>query len=555
MLGALQGRCGTGCLTALALVMATAVEARVTRIVIDGKVTPAFDGARFGAAGPYETIAGRAFGELDPSDRRNRVIQDIALAPRNARGMVEYVASFQLVKPVDMTKASGLMWHDVPNRARRTAIGAERADGDIGLTSGWQGDSAGRTVPAADNEYVVVPVAKSPDGSAVTGPVMARIFNAGGKDSQTMMVYANPMPYRPATLDTTQAKLVTHASETIDGKIGAIAEIAPSDWAFAKCDAATPFPGKPDPTQICLKDGFDPKLLYQVVFTAKDPPVLGIGFAAFRDVGAFFRYAAQDDAGTPNPVAGRVSWSITRGVSQSGNFVRGLIGFGFNEDEAGRSVHDGAWPIIAGRRISLNLRFALPDGVSRLYEVGNEGPQWWDDAPDAVRGLSSAGVLDRCNATHTCPKIIEHFGATEFWGLKMSPELVGSAGDGDLPLPDDVRRYYIPSTQHGGGRGGFSTEPAVPPACPGAGWGKGVLADNPVPHTETVNALRAHFRAWVMKGVAPPPSRYPTLKAGTLVDATAAALGFPALPGLPPHAPDGLINPGIAVQRYGRLRR
>jgi hypothetical protein len=536
------------CITATGLILATtiAAQARVTRIVIDNKVSPAFNGASFGNAGQYETLAGRAFGELDPNDPRNAVIQDIKLAPRNARGLVEYTASFQLVKPVDMTKASRLMWHDVPNRGRRLAIvPIERANGDIGLSSGWQGDNAGSTVPGPDNDIVTVPVAKNPDGSAIAGRVLARIFNAGGRDSQTMMVYANPMPYRPETLDTRDASLTTHASETIDGVIGATATIPSGDWAFARCSAENPFPGTPDPTQICLKDGFDAKLLYQVVFTAKDPPVLGIGFAAFRDVGSFFRNATKDDTGTPNPVANGVSFAINRGVSQSGNFVRGFLHFGFNEDEAGRQVYDGAWPIIAGRRIALNVRFAMPDGVLRLYEMGSEGPQWWDDAPDPVRGLPSGGILDRCNASHTCPKIIEHFGAAEVWGLKLTPEWVGSAGDTDLPLPDNVRRYYIPSTQHGGGQGGFSTNPPAPPACPGSAWGKGALPNNPVPHTETVNAIRAHFRAWVMTGTVPPPSRYPTLAAGLLVDATADAMGFPALPGLPVHAPTGLINPGI----------
>jgi hypothetical protein len=525
---------------------ATGAQARVTKIVIENKVSPAFDGASFGSAGQYETLAGRAFGELDPNDPKNALIQDIKLAPRNAKGMVEYTASFQLVKPIDMSKASHLMWHDVPNRGGRlTIVPAERATGDIGLSSGWQGDSAGRTVPGPNNDYVIVPVAKNPDGSAITGRVMVRITNAAGKNSHPMNVYSNPMPYKPASLDTGEATLTTHASETIDGEIGATAEIAPGDWAFAKCSPDNPFPGTPDPTQVCLKNGFDPNLLYQVVFTAKDPPVLGVGFAAFRDVGSFFKYAAQDDAGTPNPVAGGVSWAITRGISQSGNFVRGFLHFGFNQDEAGRQLYDGAWPIIAGRRIALNMRFAVPDGVLRLYEAGSEGPQWWADAPDPVRGLPSGGILDRCNASHTCPKIIEHFGAAEVWGLKLTPEWVGTAADTDLPLPDNVRRYYIPGTQHGGGRGGFATAPEAPPACPGIEWGKGALANNPVPHTQTVNALRVHFRNWVMKDVAPPPSRYPTLKAGDLVDATAEAMGFPAIPGLPPHAPTGLINPAI----------
>jgi len=536
------------CLTVVGLVLAMApsAQARVTRIAVEKKVSPAFDGASFGSAGQYETLAGKAFGELDPDDPHNAVIQDIKLAPRNARGMVEYTATFQIVKPVDMEKASRLMWHDVPNRAGRiTIVPIERANGDIGLSSGWQGDNSGATAPGPNNDYVVVPTAKNPDGSAITGGAMARIMNASGKNSRPMMVHSNPMPYRPASLDTKRASLTTHASETIDGVIVGAADIASADWAFAKCSAESPFPGTPDPTQICLKNGFDPNLLYEVTFTAKDPPVLGIGFAAFRDVGAFFRNAAQDDVGTLNPIAGRVSWAITRGVSQSGNFVRGFIHLGFNQDEAGRQVYDGAWPIIAGRRIALNYRFALPDGVLRLYEAGSEGPQWWADVLDPVRGLPAGGILARCNASHSCPKIIEHFGAAEVWGLKLTPEWVGSAGDVDLPLPGNVRRYYIPSTQHGGGPGGFSTTAAPAPACPSFGWGTGVLPSNPVPHTQTVNAIRAHFRNWVMKEVAPPPSRYPTLAAGTLVDATSEAMGFPALPGLPGHAPSGLINPGL----------
>src|SRR3984957_4393503 len=300
--------------TAALLAAGTAAQARVVRIVIDAKVSPAFNGASFGDAGQYETLAGRAFGELDPDDPHNMIIQDIKLAPRNARGMVEYTASFQLVKPIDMSRSSRLMWHDVPNRGGRITIAPqERASGDIGLSSGWQGDNSGRTAPRPDNDYVIVPVAQNPDGSPITGRVMGRILNAAGPSSRPMIVHSNPLPYRPLTLDTREASLTTHASETADGVIGASADVASTDWAFAKCSAEHPFPGTPDPTEICLKNGFDPKLLYQVVFTAKEPLVLGIGFAAFRDVGSFFRNAAQDDTGTPNPVAGGVAWTIARG--------------------------------------------------------------------------------------------------------------------------------------------------------------------------------------------------------------------------------------------------
>src|SRR6266852_5187490 len=153
----------TACLTAVGLILAATAtaQARVTRIAIEKKASPAFDGASFGNAGQYETLAGKAFGELDPNDPHNAVIQDIKLAPRNARGMVEYTATFQIVKPLDMSKASRLMWHDVPNRAGRiTIVPIERANGDIGLSSGWQGDNSGRTAPGPNNDYVVVPTAR-----------------------------------------------------------------------------------------------------------------------------------------------------------------------------------------------------------------------------------------------------------------------------------------------------------------------------------------------------------------------------------------------------------
>ncbi len=533
-------------LVVVGLAWPSAADARVKKIVVEKKVSPAFDGAAAGPAGPYETLAGRAFGELDPNDPRNAIITDITLAPRNARGMVEYVASFFLAKPIDMSKSSHLMWQYVPNRGGRVNISVdERTYGDIGLSSGWQGDNSGRTVPADDNDWLMVPIAKHANGSPVSGLVFGRIVNAKGPDSQPMIVNANPVPYKPATLDTSKATLTTHTAEGVDGKIVGEAKVASGNWAWAKCCAANPFPGTPDPTQICVKGGFDPRLLYQVVFTSNDAYVLGIGFAAFRDVAAFFRYADKDDEGTPNPVGGGVQWTISRGQSQSGNFLRAQIHLGFTQDESGRKVYDGAWPIIAGKRISLNARFALPDGAQKLYEAGAEGPQWWSAWPDPVRGLAAKGILDRCTATNTCPKVIEHFGSAEAWALNLSPALVGTSADKDIPIPANVRRYYIPSTAHGGGAGGFSVTPAAAPMCPGPNFGSGILPNNPVPHTETVNAIRFHFRNWVMKDVAPPPSLYPTLVGGFLVDPSKQATGFPTIPGLPASAPNGLITPSL----------
>jgi Alpha/beta hydrolase domain len=524
------------------LIFSSAAIARITKFVVETKQSPAYSGQTFGDSGQYERLIGKATGELDPSDPHNSIITDINLAQRNAKGKVEYTTTFLIVKPVDMTRGSGLMWHDVPNRGGRLDIGGQ-TNGDVGLSSGWQGDNSGGTAPGANNDYVVVPIAVNADGSPITGKVMGRILNASGVNSQPMIVHSNPVPYKPVSMDTTQSLLTTHTAESIDGVVSGNKTVASTDWAWGKCSATTPFPGTADPTQICIKGGFDPALLYQVVFTAKDPYVLGVGFAAFRDLATFLKYETQDDSGTPNPLAGKIKWTITRGVSQSGNYLRAMMHLGFMEDESNRKVYEGAWPIIAGRRASLNMRFAMPDGVLKLYEPGSEGPQWWAPYPDTVRGLPTAGILDRCTARNNCPKIIETFGAAEVWGLKLTPEWVGTSGTADIPLPDSVRRYYISSTQHGGGSGGFSTVPAAAPSCPSTGYGVGTFAANPIPHTETTNAVRAMFRNWVMNGAPPPPSRYPTLAQGNLVESTKTAMGFPSIPGVPATAPTGLINP------------
>ena len=536
-------------LGAAALALGLPAQARVTRIVIDETLPlPALAGAPATAI-PYEQVAGRAFGELDPRLPGNALIQDIELA-KDGDGKVRYVASFVIYRPVDPKQASGLMWHDVPNRGRVFAMAPqERAFGDIVLASAWQGDNAGNTAVLAKAsvsgpQFLQLPVAREPGGAAVTGQVFARIVNRAGPASQPLLVQTNPVPYPPISLDTRQARLVSRGGEGQDGAVIDEVEVAASDWAWARCDEARPFPGTPDASQICLKQGFNPTRLYQVVFTAADPYVLGIGFAAWRDVGAFFKNATADDSATPNPAAKLVTHSIARGISQSGNFLRGWLHLGFNRDEAGARVHDGMWPIIAGRRIALNFRWAQPDGVLELYQAGSEGPQWWLPAADTVRGGPVAGILDRCSASQTCPKVIEHFGSAEVWALKLTPEWVGTDGKADLPLPDHVRRYYIASSTHGGGAGGFDSSlpgvglPKTGPQCPGNNFGVGLLPANPVPHTQTVNALRVHFRDWVMKGVAPPPSRFPLLARGELARANKASIGFPSLPGLRATLPE-----------------
>jgi hypothetical protein len=169
------------------------------------------------------------------------------------------------------------------------------------------------TMNAEGNHWLQVPVAKNPDGSPVTGPVMGRIVNRSGPDAQPLIIQTNPLPYMPASLDTSKATLVTRDHESMEGVVTGETSIAGADWKF--CGGGTfdaPVPLTKLPVQICLKGGFNPAKLYQVVYTAKDPYVLGIGFAAWRDIASFFKYADQDDVGTANPLAGSISRSITR---------------------------------------------------------------------------------------------------------------------------------------------------------------------------------------------------------------------------------------------------
>ena len=410
---------------------------RVTRIEVLSREP--MTGQTVGAAGPYEIVRGRVHGEVDVADRRNAIIQDLALAPRNAKGRAEYVATFALARPIDLTKASGVLIYSVVNRGNGSPQAS--AEGDVWLVSGWQGDLP----PAADKQTIAVPVARNADGTPITGRMLARFVNAAPGTTTLPIRHAtigNPPPaYPPAGLEQRDARLISVGSETTAGVQRDVRDVPRGDWALADC-RTVPFPGTPDPTQLCVKGGFDPKRLYQLAYTVQDPLVLGIGLAATRDITAFFRGAAADAHGTPNPVAGAIRNVVAIGDSQSGNFIRTFIHLGFNEGADGRAIWDGAFPRIAARQTPINVRFGVPGGAAGVFEAGSEPAIWWGGYEDRVRGRRRASLLDRCTASHTCPKIVEAFGSAEFWGLRMSPDLVGTDARADIPLPANVRRYY-----------------------------------------------------------------------------------------------------------------
>src|SRR6201996_54887 len=388
----------------LACLFVTPAQAAVTSLTVEKTST---------LPGGYELLEGHFRGALDPNDKHNAGVNDIGIAPRNAAGKVEYSATFAIARPTGAM--SGVLVYDVPNRGK----GAAQAigDGHVDVVSGLQGDlEDGPSV-----QLINVPSAP------VTGPAYVRFMNMPA-GTTTMPVKGGPQGgqggrgFDVATAE--GAHLYTGAS---DDRPREQVEVPKGDWAFADCDG-TPFPGKPDLTKLCVRDGFNPALAYTLAFRAKNPKVLGIGFAATRDLVAFLRY----DTSPANPLAGKMRWAIGRGVSQSGNFLRTFINLGFNTAENGRIIFDGLDPIVGPRMLSMNYRFASPGGLVALYEIGSEGTNWWSSYDDVARGQGRHSLLDRCLKDKTCPKVTETMGSTEFWDLRASPDFVGSDAGADI---------------------------------------------------------------------------------------------------------------------------
>jgi hypothetical protein len=476
---------------------------------------PAFEGRSFGAVGPYLRITARATIALDPADPRNAVIADIDRAPRNAQGRVEAVSDVVLLRPADPARGNGTLLVDVPNRGTKLAPqlfddvaqpGANRAsaaaDAGIGFLHGrgytmaWIGWQA--SIPSAPNQLALA----APVLSGVTGP---------GRDEFLFDHLRNPVT---ATLAWPMAQ-GTPLAVTVRGQWWEPRQTPPGLSVRAT---------GPQTVEITRPaSGFDAAALYEVTYTARDPIVLGLGFAATRDVTAFLRR----EGGAANPLAeqGRptVSRSIGFGVSQSGRFLRDFLWLGFNEDLRGRVVFDGLIPHIAGgRRMSTNYRFAQPGRNARHPQ----DPAWQADTfpftyavtEDPLSGRRD-GLFLRCRLNGTCPRVMQTDSEHEWWASRGSL-LVTDARGNHIDLPPDVRAYMIAGTPH------YAAPGEVMRRAPTM-----ALPVNPMHAGPPMRALLVAMEAWLAEGVEPPASRVPMLAHGTLAEAAQAApRGIPGLP-------------------------
>ncbi len=487
------------------------------KIEITG-VQPVFDEVKFGHVGSYEKVTGRIYGGADPGHRLNAGIVNLDRAPRNSAGLVEYCVDFCLLKPSDLRRHNGRVLYDVLNRGNKLALSALNdapASNDPGaaahagngflmrqgyavLWSGWQGD-----VAAGEGRMLVrMPVA-SDRGAPLAGLNRDEfIFNHNHNPAVALLSY-------PAdTLDRAQASLTVRQREQHP-------RVALGAWRYLSQRSI----------EITRPAGFDAGAIYEFIYPARDPIVMGLGMAAIRDVVSFFRRRAADEEGRPNPLAadGRaphVKYVYAFGMSQSGRLLRDWLWQGFNEDLDGAMVFDGVIPSLAGsRKTFTNFPFAQPGRFSCQHEdhltPGDQFPFTYATRFDPISGTTD-GILARCRTTNTCPRIIHTDSSGEYWQGRASLVTTDEAGR-DLMLPEEVRVYLFSGTQHGGR---FAS--TFFPFCAYPG--------NPVEVSAAHRALLVALDRWVSEGIAPPPSRYPHACDGTLVPAD--ALNFPAVPGI-----------------------
>jgi Alpha/beta hydrolase domain len=485
------------------------------------------EGRPFGAVGAYEKIAGLLRFAVDPLHPANQAIADLAAAPRNAAGLVEAVADFYMLRPRDASRGNRRLLLDIPNRGRKVALGmlnsAPRvpdptAPEDFGngflmrhgytvAWCGWQTD-----VPRQDGLMALT----APTARAATGPIggpVACEWRPNAAVTTLPMADRYHIPHPTADVDDPAARLTVrdHASAPA-------AAIPRSTWHFA------------DSTHVTLDAGFEPGRIYELVYRAENPPVVGLGLLAVRETAAWLRFAA---AAQGNPCAGELDRAYVFGVSQSGRFLRHLLFLGLNEDEAGRRVFDGAMPHVAGaRRGEFNQRFGQPS-LNATHAVGSLFPFTDTSQHDPLTGERGA-LLTRLEARGTVPKIISTNTAAEYWRGDASLVHTDVEGTRDAPPHPDTRVYLFAGCQH--------TPGVLPPPAADPNTGsRGLQTFNVVDYAPLLRAALVNLDRWVTDGVEPPPSAVPRLADGTATSADATRARFASIPGV--RFPDRVERP------------
>ncbi len=470
------------------------------------------EGASFGAVGAYERVVATARGEVDPDDPANRGIVNLDKAPRNATGRVQYSSDVYILRPKDPLRGNGRLLYEVNNRGRKMLFG-NLADGPQGVNDPRTLADLGNGFPLRMG-YTIVWSGWDPEAPRANGglamqapiatnggePIVQRVRDEFVSGTRIGVLESFRLSYEAASLDRARARL-THRARAADRP----QEVAAENWTFVDSRSIKLLPDDARP---------GPGVLYEFRYEAKNPKVLGLGFAATRDIVSWLRY----DAGARTAMGRPVKHALAIGISQSARYLRDHISQGFNRDQEGRRVFDGVLAHIGGvGRLFFNTPFGQPARTNTQHED--------HDFPENAFPFSAALMTDPLTGREgslfrgdgSDPLLIQTNTSTEYWQKGASLLHTDPLGERDVAQPDNARAYLIAGTQHTG-RAGAAADPgpAVNPRNP----------HNPMP---ALRALLVALDEWVVSGKAPPASRGPTRAAGTLLPAD--RIDFPAIPG------------------------
>lgn len=512
----------------LLLIVATAATAEVTYFEVEARGN--LPGNKpYGLAGEYEKLSGRVYFEIDPDDPANQIIVDIEYAPLNAAGKVEFSADFFLLKPKDMQRGNGTLLFGTSNRGSKRLLtffnhaSAEGRKWDApdpetetnlgdgflmrrGFTLfwiGWQFD----TPKSGENLRAYLPIAVDGDrpieGFARSDFVVTEKMFDFTLGDRNHIAYPTSDPADPNNV------------LTVRGSVEEPRRVIPRDqWMFARLDGDEVVT---DLTRVYLPSGFEPGKIYEVVYKARNPTIIGLGPTAVRDVVSRLKYQSADALSIPE---GAIKRTIGFGLSQPGRFLRSFVYEGFNGDTNRRKVFDGVMSHIAGAgRGSFNLRFgqASRDAHAFLnfFYPTDIFPFTDVEQRDPVTG-QTGGLLTAVDPKFM-PKFFQTNSSYEYWGRAASLLHTTVDGSEDAAMLENARIYHFAGGQH--------LPDKFPPRPK-----NGQQVNNPNDYSWAMRALLLAMNRWITDGTAPPPSRYPRIDDGTLVERS--QLRFPALPGI-----------------------
>lgn len=494
-------------------------EGRVVRFEVASR-QEILNGRAFGLAGGFEKISGKVYFAIDPANPANQVITDVGLAPRNGRGEVEFAADFFLIKPKEPARGNAALLYEVSNRGGKRllsffnlATGSlnPETEADFGdgfllregyslLWVGWQFDP-----PRRDGLMRLHPPSAASSQGPIRGLVRSDFVTASEAFSHSLADREH-IPYPVAEPNAPETQL------TVRDSVEAPRQVIPrAQWQFARLEKGVVVP---DPGHVYLQSGFQPGRIYEVVYVSQNSPLVGLGPAAVRDVISVLKYDGAEPLGLSR---GAISRAIGFGISQSGRFLRTFLYYGFNRDEQQRKAFDGMLVHVAGGgRGSFNHRFAQPSRdahpfMNFLYPT-DIFPFADLDQTDPDTGLTD-GLLSHQGAAFL-PKIFYSNSSYEYWGRAASLIHTSTDGKRDAPVPANSRIYLFAGSQHG--PAGFPPTRSI-----------GQQLSNPMDFRWSMRALLVAMNNWLTAGIEPPPSRYPRIGDGTLVQPE--RLGFPEI--------------------------